>query len=101
VYLWLATPELALARVRQRVLTGGHNIPERDVRCRWARSLVNLFDRYIPLSDTWSIVDTSSSESAAVIVQGLAKQSPEIIDHERCRAIQDQLKALKRESGSV
>jgi predicted ABC-type ATPase len=35
VYLWLSSPELALARVRQRVAAGGHHIPERDVRRRW------------------------------------------------------------------
>jgi predicted ABC-type ATPase len=47
LYLWLPSPEVALARVRQRVAAGGHNIPERDVRRRWARSLVNFMRTYM------------------------------------------------------
>ena len=42
VFLWLPTPEVAIARVRQRVLEGGHDVPELDVRRRFARSLAHL-----------------------------------------------------------
>src|SRR5688572_11740246 len=44
VYLWLPSPDLAVARVRRRVETGGHDVPEPVIRRRFRRSLVN-FDR--------------------------------------------------------
>jgi predicted ABC-type ATPase len=36
-YLRLATPELAFARVRKRVLLGGHDVPEHIIRRRFVR----------------------------------------------------------------
>jgi predicted ABC-type ATPase len=41
VYLWLPSPDTAVERVRTRVRLGGHDVPERDVRRRYARSLRN------------------------------------------------------------
>ena len=34
-FLRLLTPEMAIARVRQRVIEGGHNVPEQTVRRRF------------------------------------------------------------------
>jgi predicted ABC-type ATPase len=45
VYLWyvgLTSPELHIARVRERVRRGGHDIPEADIRRRYTASLANL-----------------------------------------------------------
>ncbi|HQO54476.1 MAG TPA: hypothetical protein PKZ79_13485 [Ottowia sp.] len=45
VLVWfcgLASPELHLARVRQRVAAGGHDIPEAKVRERWHGAIANL-----------------------------------------------------------
>jgi predicted ABC-type ATPase len=47
VYVWyaaLASPELHIARVRARVVTGGHDIPERDIRKRYDTSRLNLIE---------------------------------------------------------
>ena len=41
-YISLDSPAQALDRVRTRVAQGGHNVPEPDVRRRFARSLANL-----------------------------------------------------------
>ena len=41
-YVGLASPEAHLARVRQRVAGGGHDIPEADIRRRWRHSRQNL-----------------------------------------------------------
>jgi predicted ABC-type ATPase len=59
-YLWIPSPELALLRVRDRVAGGGHNVPERDVRRRFGRTLGNLFTLYRPLLDTLHFFDNSS-----------------------------------------
>ena len=42
-YLSLPTESLALKRIRDRVMRGGHDVPESDVRRRFRRSLLNLF----------------------------------------------------------
>lgn len=42
IYIGTETVEINLARIRNRVLAGGHDVPEPDVRRRYKRSLVNL-----------------------------------------------------------
>ena len=59
-YLWIPSPELALLRISDRVAGGGHNVPERDVRRRFGRTLGNLFTLYRPLLDTLHFFDNSS-----------------------------------------
>jgi len=36
-YLWVPSPELTLARIKERVLRGGHDVPEAIVRRRFGR----------------------------------------------------------------
>ncbi len=60
-YLWIPSPELALLRIRDRVESGGHNVPERDVRRRFGRTLGNLFKLYRPMLDTLHFFDNSSN----------------------------------------
>lgn len=66
-YLWLNNENLAIERVRERVKIGGHNIPEKVIRRRYKRGLVNLFDLYLPLANSWQIYDAS-----AIIPQNIA-----------------------------
>jgi len=42
IYICLQSPELACERVAQRVLEGGHAVPDDKTRNRWHRSLANL-----------------------------------------------------------
>jgi len=42
VYIGTETVEINLARIRNRVIAGGHDVPEKDVRRRYRRSLKNL-----------------------------------------------------------
>lgn len=62
LYFWLSSPDLALERVQQRVLSGGHDIPKTDVLRRYARSMQNLSRLYLPLADFWLVYDNSGSE---------------------------------------
>jgi predicted ABC-type ATPase len=61
VYLWLNSPELAVARVRTRVLEGGHDIPIEVIKRRYFSGIKNLFNLYIPVSDYWMIIDNSEN----------------------------------------
>jgi predicted ABC-type ATPase len=42
VYIGTETVEINLARIATRVLAGGHDVPEADVRRRYQRSLKNV-----------------------------------------------------------
>ncbi|MBT5264684.1 MAG: AAA family ATPase [Rhodospirillaceae bacterium] len=42
IYIGLNRPEVAVARVAERVRRGGHSVPESDIRRRYSRSLANL-----------------------------------------------------------
>ena len=52
--------DLAVQRVALRVKQGGHNIPTDDIHRRFRRSLSNLFELYLPLSDRWSVLDNAN-----------------------------------------
>ena len=60
-FLWIPTPELALARIKDRVVDGGHDVPEPDVKRRFYRSINNFFKLYRPLLDSWILFDNSGA----------------------------------------
>jgi len=68
-YLWVASVELALARIRERVLRGGHDVPEAVVRRRFDRSITNFLVHYRLLADRWILFDNSSPKPAIVASQ--------------------------------
>ena len=43
-YIGLASPDLHIQRVRNRVQSGGHDIPESSIRRRWRHSRLNLIE---------------------------------------------------------
>lgn len=59
LYLWVQSPEIAIQRVRDRVASGGHNIPENVLRRRYVTGIQYLFDIYMPLCDRWMIGDNT------------------------------------------
>lgn len=59
VYLWLNSVELAISRVKERVESGGHNIPEKTIRRRYKAGLKNFFSLYRPIVDFWQFYDNS------------------------------------------
>lgn len=59
LFFWLQSAELAISRVKRRVESGGHNIPEDVIIRRYYRGLTNLFKLYIPLCDNWLIYNNS------------------------------------------
>jgi predicted ABC-type ATPase len=58
-YFWLSDPDIAVARVAQRVLLGGHHIPEIDIRRRYLRSVRNFFTLYRQLADFWEVYENT------------------------------------------
>jgi predicted ABC-type ATPase len=77
IFLWLPNEDFAIARVAERVRTGGHNVPEPTIKRRYHAGLRNFFRLYLPLVDTWDLYDNSgfrprliafSDEKRALIV---------------------------------
>lgn len=65
-FVALRSPELALARVAERVAAGGHDVSDVTVRRRWQAGLRSLFEIYVPLVDAWSLADNSGPDLAEV-----------------------------------
>ena len=62
LYFWLPSPDMAKNRVKQRVLRGGHNIPEQTIISRYYSGIKNLFELYISNADYWVIYDSSDTQ---------------------------------------
>ena len=76
-YLWIPSPDLCLLRIRYRVEGGGHNVPERDVRRRFARTLGNLFTLYRPLLDTLHFFDNATESPRLIFKEEAGKTTIE------------------------
>ena len=59
IFLWLESAQLAVERVRSRVRSGGHNIPETTIRRRYERGRANFVNLYKPLADSWQVFNAS------------------------------------------
>ena len=66
-YLCIPSPDLALPRICDGVESGGHNVPEIDVRRRFGRTLGNLLRLYRPLLDTLHFFDISSDTTRLIL----------------------------------
>jgi len=80
VYVWVRSPEIAVQRVRSRVASGGHSVPEGTIRRRYARSAHNLLQHYLSLASRWEILDNSTSGDAKYIAAGGLKEDMIIYD---------------------
>ena len=56
-FLWVRNPETTIARIRQRVVEGGHNIDPEISRRRFFKTIHNFFSIYAPLMDTWKLFE--------------------------------------------
>lgn len=65
-YLTLPSPDMAIARVAQRVRQGGHGVPEEVIRRRFRKGWSNFDKIYRPLVDEWAIYDSSGPEPGLI-----------------------------------
>ena len=79
-YLWLPSPELAVARVRRRVETGGHDVPELVIRRRFWKSLRNFDCLYRPIATTWRLYDGSVLGGRPLIAHGTGAREPIVLN---------------------
>lgn len=70
IYIWLETPDLAVSRVAKRVASGRHDIPEATIRRRFEWGLSNFFQLYLPIADTWTVMDNTDAQTRLVAQGG-------------------------------
>jgi predicted ABC-type ATPase len=58
-YLKLPSPEMAIARVAERVRQGGHNVPEAVIRRRFVAGWKNFEGLYRDVVDAWVLYDNA------------------------------------------
>lgn len=59
IFFWLPNADMAVERVAARVRSGGHHIPEETIRRRYERGLDNFFNLYVPVADTWVLMNNT------------------------------------------
>jgi len=62
IFFWLQNENLAVERVKSRVLEGGHNIERAVIKRRYYNGIKNLFEIYIPIVDEVMIIDNSEGK---------------------------------------
>jgi predicted ABC-type ATPase len=68
-YLWIPSAEFSRQRVRQRVESGGHDIPDKAIARRYKRTVSNFLNVFIPLCDEVMCYDNSSTEPWPVFLE--------------------------------
>lgn len=80
IFLWLPSPGFARQRVALRVQSGGHNVPPEVISRRFFGGIKNLFDLYLPVSDSWRIYDSSGIDTPRRIAHGSCSDIAQIDD---------------------
>lgn len=88
-YFWLQSPGMAVSRVAQRVRSGGHHVPEADIRQRYTRSIRNFFTLYRPLADRWNVYDNSVPGTTRLIACCSQEVGETIFDAAAWEALQE------------
>ena len=66
-FLRLPTPEMAIGHVAQRVLEGGHDVPEAVIRKRFDAGWRNFEQVYQGLVGGWILYDNSGDEPKRLV----------------------------------
>jgi len=94
-FLWVPSPELAIARIKDRIAEGGHDVPVEDVRRRFVRGIQNFFKLYESLFDSWMFFDNSKSKP--ILIAKKRNGGREVVNEGLFKLIQRQGGEWKRE----
>ena len=92
LFLWLPGADHAVARVAERVRSGGHDVPEEVVRRRYFAGLRNFFELYQPLTDMWRCYDNSLPSVPHLIASGNGRIVTDVADITRWQLVQQCIK---------
>ena len=89
VFVWLPGPEFAIARVADRVRSGGHDVPEETIRRRYSAGLRNFFALYQPLATSWQMIDNKDGAKPQIIAAAARGFPPQIVNDRLWKAIEE------------
>lgn len=95
-YLWLPSPDMAVARVKGRVEAGGHDVPEHVIRRRFEKSLVHFDQLYRPDVTTWRLYDGGALAGRPLIAHGAGRDPAVVVDEERWALVTRQIREANR-----
>jgi predicted ABC-type ATPase len=81
LFFWRPSADMAVARVRRRVMEGGHHVPEDVIRRRYEAGLKNFFRIYRPLAASWRFYDNAIPGGRRLIASGDLDQAT-VVDPE-------------------
>jgi predicted ABC-type ATPase len=84
-FLAVKDVNVALSRVRDRVLKGGHDVPEAVIRRRFSRSIKNFLRKYRQLAASWYLFDNSGKTPVLIALEKAHKLR--IIEEENYQAL--------------
>jgi predicted ABC-type ATPase len=90
VYVTTATSDINVERVRQRVIAGGHDVPEDRIHARWLRSMDNL-EWFAARADRLVVADNSGP---SLVVLALRHLGGALELHERTHPASERLRPL-------
>lgn len=79
IYVFHDLIDVCVNRVKERVLAGGHDVPQNDIIRRYGRSLNNFWNIYRFIVDSWHIVYNSNS-GFDLICNGYKDQGVKVMD---------------------
>jgi len=82
LFVWVDGTDACVRRVTDRVQTGGHLVPEADVRRRYFRSIDNFHTLYRPIASSWQLIE-NTGVSPVRIASGGREKSTVICQPER------------------
>ena len=103
LYFWLKSPDLAISRVKARVESGGHDIPEETIIRRYHTGIYYFFNLYAPICERWILADNSQIPFR-VIADGSKDEVINIKDQQTydiIKAISDEKKRIEEENGNI
>lgn len=74
LFFWLQNVDLAVERVRTRVIEGGHNIETEVIKRRYKNGIKNLFGIYLSIVDEVMIFDNSGGKPDLVAEKTLGSE---------------------------
>ena len=80
LYIFLESPGVCIERIRERVLKGGHFVPDEDVVRRFYRSKRNFWNLYKELADKWHLIYNSEQR---FIEFAFSKKGSFVINNEK------------------
>ena len=82
LFFWLPSADMAVERVRRRVMEGGHHVPEDVIRRRYEAGLRNFFRIYRPVAASWQFYDNSIHGKRRLIASGDMHQAAMVFDQD-------------------